>query len=116
MEDILTMINVEMAERETKGDKTYFDALLAPTFAFRRASGAFDDRQIFLAGLRRGAERKCKEGSIKVMPFGSTRAFVTCVVTVQGKKGPESYHNARLFVLDATDSWRLLAWANEPEV
>lgn len=116
MEEILTKLNVEMAERETKGDKAYFDELLAPTFAFRRANGAFDDRQIFLAGLRRGAERKCLEESVKVTPLGSKRAFVTCVVVLQGKKGPESFQNARLFVLDSTDSWRLLAWANEAEL
>jgi hypothetical protein len=105
----LRKINVEMAAHETNGDRAYFDELLAPAFGLRRASGAFEDRQIFLAGLRRGSPRECDPGSVSVTTLNDERAFVTCLVTMQGKV----YSNARLFVLDATRSWRLLAWANE---
>jgi hypothetical protein len=112
-EDHLRRINIEMAAAETKGDKSFFDQLFAPAFAFQRASGAFDDRGMFLAGLRPGAKRTCKADSVEVTPLPDRRALVTCVVSMEMEGGLKHFHNARLFVLDATASWQLLAWANE---
>jgi hypothetical protein len=109
----LRLINIEMAAAETRGDRAFFDGLLAPAFGFLRAGGAFDDRQIFLAGLRPGDERTCVAESIAVLPIPERRALVTCVVSVATKEGPKRFHNARLFILDAAGAWRLLGWANE---
>lgn len=115
----LEALNLDMARAEMRGDKAWFDELLAPTFAFRRANGAFEDRQTFLAGLKPGANRLCEPASLRVVPLDAQRAFVTCIVRVarrgeQPTAGDAAYHNARLFVQDADGAWRLLAWANEP--
>lgn len=116
LETTLKQLNLDIAAAETQGDKAFFDALLAPTFAFRRANGAFDDRRTFVASVTPGADpRHCEPDSIRLTELGELRAFVTCTVTVRGKNGEDKrFHNARLFVRDATQSWRLLAWANEP--
>jgi hypothetical protein len=113
MEDELKRLNVQMALEETDGNKAFFDDLLAPKFAFRRVSGAFDDREGFLAGLYAGsAERQCDPKSIKITPLGKTSAFVICIVRMKIENKWKEFHNARLFVLDSK-RWRLLAWANE---
>ena len=113
MVDELRRLNVEMTTKEAEGNKAFFDDLLAPTFAFRRANGAFEDRQTFLAGLKAGgAQRECDPNSIEITPLAKMRAFVTCVVKMKIDNDWKEFHNARLFVLDPKD-WRLLAWANE---
>lgn len=112
MEEELRALNLAIAREETNGNKAFFDALLAPTFAFRRANGAFNDRQIFLAGLKPETPRECDPQSIGITPIGKTRALVTCIVAIETEKGRKEFHNTRLFVLDSKD-WRLLAWANE---
>jgi hypothetical protein len=113
MMDKLRRLNVEITYKEVEGDKAFFDELLAPMFAFRRAYGAFEDRQTFLAGLKRGgAQRECDPNSVEITPLGDMRAFVTCIVQMKINDEWKDFHNARLFVLDPSD-WRLLAWANE---
>lgn len=113
MAEDLTVINVEIANAETNGDRGFFDALLAPAFAFQRASGAFETREIFLAGVKRSSPRTCDPKSVKITPLSSKRAFVTCDVVIQQPDGPKKFHNARLFIQDGAGDWRLLAWANE---
>jgi hypothetical protein len=113
MVDELRRLNVKITDKEMEGNKAFFDDLLAPTFAFRRANGAFEDRQIFLAGLKEGgAQRKCDPNSIEITLLGGMRAFVTCIVKMKIDTEWKAFHNARLFVLDFKD-WRLLAWTNE---
>jgi hypothetical protein len=106
-------LNVKMVDEETKGNKAFFDNLLAPTFAFRRTNGAFENRQTFLKSLKAdGAQRECDPNSVEIKPLGEQRAFVTCIVRMRTDDEWKEFHNARLFVLDSKD-WRLLAWANE---
>jgi hypothetical protein len=109
----LKSINVDMAQAESSGSKAFFETLLATKFAFRRASGALEDRDGFLGGFKAGARRRCDPASVEVTPVGAARAFVTCVVEMEMEGGWKQFHNARLFVLDEARSWRLLAWANE---
>jgi hypothetical protein len=108
-EEQLRSINEQIPLRENLADRLFFEGRLAPVFAFRRANGALDTREMFLLSLTAGGTRACDPNSIEMVPLGKTRALVNCVVTVQGDR----FHNSRLFVKDATGRWQVLAWANE---
>ena len=112
--DELVELNHEMASRETAGDRAWFDRLLAPEFAMRRASGAYVGRAAFLAAVAPSAERTTSE--LDVVHHTDRIAAVVCVVSMrQADRSSQDYRNSRLFGrLDGTASWQLLAWANEP--
>ena len=110
----LRTLNVAVGEAESRGDKAYFQALLAPAFAMRRSDGASStDRASFIANVKPSAQRSTEIESIALLP--RDRAIVTCVVTVRAPDGAKRFHNARMFTRTSSDQpWLLLAWANEP--
>ena len=102
----LVKTNEEIGKRESQGDKDYFNELLAPSFAFMRASGDFDGREDFLKRLKKSDARTTLVASVSFT--GVRRAIVTCIVEMSGKH----YHNIRTFV-QPKGKWLLLSWANE---
>jgi hypothetical protein len=110
----LRALNVEIGNAESRGDAPYFEALLAPAFAMRRADGtSTTDRDAFLAAVKQSPARETAIEQVAVL--GAGRAFVTCVITMPMPGGPRRFHNARLFTRKAgSDPWQVLAWANEP--
>jgi phage terminase large subunit GpA-like protein len=113
--DELARLNVEIGAAETRGDAAFFEKLLAPAFAMRRADGKrIDDRGRFIAAVAKSAERRTEVHSIAF--FERDRAIVTCIVTMGTPDGTKRFHNLRLFIRKGPRSaWKLLAWANEPE-
>jgi hypothetical protein len=112
--DELVELNNEMASRETAGDGAWFDRLLAPEFAMRRASGVYAGRAAFLAAVAPSAERTTSD--VDVVHHTDRTAVVVCVVSMRQSDGSvQDFRNCRLFGRpDAAASWQLLGWANEP--
>jgi hypothetical protein len=112
--ELLRDLNVDIGAAETRGDKVFFEDLLAPAFAMRRADGKrIDDRTQFIAAVKESADRPTTVHSVTV--FEGNRALVTCTVTMDTGQGLRQFHNVRLFTRPAAgDRWQLLAWANEP--
>lgn len=106
----LINMNILIGQKESAGERGYFDELLAPSFAMRRAKeGKVVDGVAFLEGVEKSPERSTRITSVSFL--GENRATVTCIVTQEGKQ----FDNFRLFVRQSADSsWKLLAWANEP--
>jgi hypothetical protein len=113
--DELVRLNQRVPIEENAKNRLFFEDLLAPAFAFRRASGALDTREMFLLSVPDAkGERSCDPDSIEVRVLGTRRAIVTCVVMVKNEDASvERFHNVRLFVKGSDDRWKLLAWANE---
>ncbi len=112
-EDDLRRINERIPAAENERDRLFFEQHLATVFAFRRANGAMDSREMFLLSLEKPEDpakgpRSCDPRSIEIVPLGESRAIVNCVVTRDGS----AFYNTRLFVKDV-EGWKLLAWANE---
>jgi hypothetical protein len=103
----LIQLNLAIGEKEDAGDREWFDALLAPAFAMRRANGTFVGRDEFLAAVRQ-AETIRATDIVGVEAIGALRAVVRCVVTVANKR----YDNLRIFVHDGK-TWMLVSWTNE---
>lgn len=110
----LRQLNIDIANAENKGDKEFFEPLLARAFAFRRANGEVVDRQGFLDALKVSGNRQTEEESIQITPLGNSRVLVKCVVSMGAPNQRMRFDNARLFAKDERDEWRLLGWANEP--
>src|SRR5262245_11243209 len=112
--DELVELNYELASRETSGDRAWFDRLLAPEFAMRRASGAHVGRAAFLAAVAPSADRTTTE--LDVVHHTDRTAVVVCVVSMRQADGSsQDFRNCRLFGRpDAAASWQLLGWVNEP--
>jgi len=109
--DELTKLNHQIGVAESAGDKRSLDGILAPVVAFRRASGACDDRASFLEKVAPSNPRETTIRSIDLV--GQDRAVVTCIVTMREGDQRKVFHNVRLFVR-VQDNWKLLGWANEP--
>jgi hypothetical protein len=114
----LESLNLEIGQKETAIDDKYFEKLLAPAFAMRRANDAREivDRDAFLENLRR-ARKNARETQIDTISLvGHERAVASCIV----KMGNKRYHNLRVFVRSPNrqrgeePAWLLLSWANEP--
>lgn len=102
----LEKINRDINQAEDEGDKAALAEIIAPEFAFRRASGVLIGRVAFLEAVKMSGPRALEIESIHLH---GNRAVVTCFVRMGGKK----YHNIRLFVRDNPESdWKLLGWAN----
>jgi hypothetical protein len=113
----LERLNVEIAERESTADRAWFESLLTPEFAFRRANNSHVGRQAFLNGLANGRPGQARRTSRVTVAFETDRcAVVTCVVERRADDGSwEAFDNVRLFTRAATaEPWQLLGWANEP--
>jgi Domain of unknown function (DUF4440) len=110
----LRTLNVKIGNAETRGDKRFFEDLLAPAFAIRRAGGKrIETREQFISAVAKSARRTTEVQSISV--FIANRALVACIVTMEMPEGPTRFHNLRLFTRSSPRSqWKLLAWANEP--
>jgi hypothetical protein len=108
--ETLEAVNIEIGNAEARGDKAYFEDLLAPAFAFRRVSGVVVDRKQYIEAVASSAARPTTVRSITFA--GSARAIVSCVVTMETPDGKKDFDNLRVFI--RTDSgWKLMAWANE---
>ncbi len=109
---LLAQLNVRIGAAETSGkpvDRDWLDGVLAPQFAFRRATGAVVDRKAYLAAV---APSEPRETDIESILLYGDRAFVSCIVTLRESNGEEpKYHNARLFI-KGESGWQLLGWAN----
>jgi hypothetical protein len=112
--DELRALNIEIGNAEARGDRSFFDDLLAPVFAMRRADGKrMDNREQFISGVVESSNRATEIQSITL--FDLNRALVVCVVMMETAEGPKQFHNLRLFTRQSADGpWKLLAWANEP--
>ncbi|MFE5671662.1 hypothetical protein ACFQ58_08635 [Agromyces sp. NPDC056523] len=104
----LHQLNIEIGNSESVGDRNFFERILAPVFAMRRANGTHETRDTFLANVKEGGPRSTTILSIALL--GTRRAAVSCVVELDGKQ----YENYRVFVRTSpSDPWTLLSWANE---
>jgi hypothetical protein len=117
--DTLHSLNEMIAEAENVGgtaeSKAFFEGLLSSHFAFRRASGATVSRQEFLEGLKSSGDRRTIPDSVRVVPLGRTQALASCTVTMTIDGVVGRFKNARLFILDRDQRWKLFSWANEQE-
>jgi hypothetical protein len=109
----LCQLNLEITNAENNANTAFFEALLAPAFAFRRANGVVVDRQGFLDALKAGGDRQTEAESIEIKLLGKSRALVECVVFAGTPDQRRRFENARLFSRDENGNWRLLSWANE---
>jgi Domain of unknown function (DUF4440) len=109
--DSLRELNLKIGTAEADGDRTFLADVLAPAFAFRRASGTLVDRAAFLDAVKPSAHRETEIESITL--HGKARALVSCIVTLLDGDQHQRFHNLRFFVR-TDDAWKLLAWANEP--
>ncbi len=109
--DWLKKSNIEIGAAESAGTKQFFEELLAPAFAFRRASGVIVNRTEFIDAIKPSARRDTKIEAVTFL--GDNRALVTCIVTMEVDGERRSFHNVRLFVRRPGENWKLLAWANE---
>jgi hypothetical protein len=106
--EVLEKLNVEIGTQEQEGAGGFFDDLLAPFFAMRRANGQILDRAGFLAAVAPSGPRSTDVDDVTFV--GDLRALVACHVELNGT----IYHNLRLFIRSSrTERWQLLAWANE---
>lgn len=110
--DILRALNLKIGVAESEGDRAFLADVVAPTFAFRRASGALVDRTTFLDDIKPSPPRETEIESITL--HGRARAAVSCTVTLLDGDQRKRFHNLRLFVRTDDGAWKLLAWANEP--
>jgi uncharacterized protein DUF4440 len=109
--EVLTQLNIQIGEAETRGDRQWLGDVIALKFAFRRADRkTIDDRTDFLKKVTASEPR---DTSIDLIDIHGDRAIVRCTVTVQSATGEKRYDNIRLFVRHE-GKWRLLGWANEP--
>jgi hypothetical protein len=109
--ETLEAVNIQIGNAETRGDKAYFEDLLAPAFAFRRVTGAVVDRKQYIDAVAASAARTARVRSITFV--GSARAIVDCVVTMETPDGKKDFDNLRVFIRTADGAWKLMAWANE---
>ena len=107
----LEALNVEIGNAESRGDKAFFEELLASSFAFRRVTGVVVDRKQFLDAMAQGAPRTT---NVRAITFaGKARAVVSCIVTMEVQGSNKDFDNLRMFIRTDDGRWKLLAWANE---
>ena len=113
----LISLNDRIAEAENRGadaeSRAFLDSILAPVFAFRRASGALMDRAGYLSRLASGGDRGVL-GSYDITLAGEYRAIVSCRIQMKVGNILREFDNLRVFVRNEDMAWQLLAWANEP--
>lgn len=109
----LREINVAIGDAEARGDRTFFEVLLAPAFSMVRPDGLrFDDRATFLAALAPGPRRRTRVDGVVTY---DDRAVVTCTV-VKGEAAEAATHrNIRVFSRPGpATAWQLVSWVTEP--
>jgi hypothetical protein len=80
-DDALVQLNADIAARETAGNRAWFENLLGPQFAMRRANLAHTTRAEFLARVEASAERSTDD--IAVAHHTDLTAVVTCTVSMR---------------------------------
>ncbi len=71
--ELLRTLNLEIGDGEAHGDAEFFEDLLAPAFAMRRADGKrTDDRGRFITSLAESADRSTEVNAITL--FEANRA------------------------------------------
>jgi hypothetical protein len=108
----LEALNVDIGNAESRGDKAFFENLLAASFAFRRANGVVVDRKQYIEAVATSAARTTAVRSITYA--GKARAIVSCIVRMDVQGVRKDFDNLRVFIRADGDTWKLLAWANEP--
>ncbi len=112
----LKNLDMHIPKAETNGDHEFFENLLSPVFAFRRANGAIVDRQQFISDVAPSSQRESDLLAIDVL--SRDRAIVSSVVKMsvdtRDVRTPSRFHNVRVYVRSHDrEQWMLLAWANE---
>ena len=106
-------VTVAIGDAEARGDRSFFDVLLAPAFCMVRPDGLrFDDRTGFLAALQPGPRRRTRVESVVTY---DNRALVTCTVA-KGEGADAAVHrNIRIFSRPGrVSAWQLVSWVTEP--
>jgi hypothetical protein len=126
--DELINLNKEMALRENAGDSDWFENILAPEIAFRRASGVIIDREAFLSALKNPSNTLRTYEQTEGVEIAENLAVFKCIISTtspsdnnSGNTGPaddviKKFRNIRLFVkqkFEDDSRWLLLGWANE---
>ena len=112
--DELRALNIEIGEAETRGDVPFFEDLLAPAFAMRRADGKrIDDRGAFVRAVAKSAKRATEIQSVTM--FEENRALVDVHRHDARCRGHETLSQCpALHSTVGEESLAALAWANEP--
>jgi hypothetical protein len=112
----LISLNDRIPEAENRGadaeSRAFLDSILAPVFAFRRASGTLTNREGYLSSLASGGDRVIL-GSYDITLAGEYRAIVSCRIQMTVGNVMREFDNLRVFVKNKDMKWQLLAWANE---
>ncbi len=106
-------LNVAIGDAEARGDRSFFEVLLAPAFCMVRPDGLrFDDRTAFLSALQAGPRRRTRVESVVTY---DNRAVVTCTVA-KGEGADAAVHrNIRILSRpDPVSAWQLVSWVTEP--
>jgi hypothetical protein len=106
-------LNVAIGDAEARGDRSFFEALLAPVFCMVRPDGLrFDDRTGFLAALQPGPRRRTRVESVVEH---DNRAVVTCTVAKGDGADAAVHRNIRTFSRPGPAArWQLVSWVTEP--
>ncbi|GAA2729273.1 nuclear transport factor 2 family protein [Cellulomonas aerilata] len=109
----LREVNVAIGDAEARGDRAFFEALLAPAFCMVRPDGLrFDDRTTFLAALAPGPRRRTRVDSVVTY---DDRAVVTCTVAKGEGADAATHRNIRVLSRPGpATAWQLVAWVTEP--
>lgn len=96
------VLALENAWNEAEGhrDVNALAVLLAPTFAYTDADGAFMDKQQFLAGIRTSGSSQIVNEGMKAESYGNV-IIVTGSYKEQGSENGKSFNHRGRF----TDTW-----------
>lgn len=106
-------VNAAIGDAEARGDRPWFEALLAPAFSMVRPDGLrFDDRASFLAALQPGPRRRTRVESVL---SHDDRAVVTCTVVKGDGAEAATHRNIRVLSRPGPGAaWQLVSWVTEP--
>jgi quercetin dioxygenase-like cupin family protein len=122
MEDYnqLVKINQEIRDAEFHHDKSYFKNKLSDDLIFRRASGKFVNKQLYMDELPLTKYDILDAGPTEIIPIDERSAYTILNIAAKGKRpdGAEfegNFRNTRFFRKKGTE-WELYAWCNENSV
>jgi 4-carboxymuconolactone decarboxylase len=117
----LIRLNEEIGEKESLGDRGYFESLLGDNLVFRRASGVIQHKAEYLQGLERVRTNPYElletvvESVYVDVADGQESAVVNLRVRAKRKSDNHiaEYENIRVFgKRPHTDAWRLISWTS----
>lgn len=122
MEDYnqLLKINQEIRDAEFNHDEAYFKNILSDDLRFKRASGKFVNKSLYLEELGLTTYDILKASAIEIIPIDEKSAYTISKVEANGKTPDDSefkgnFRNTRFFRKKGTE-WELYAWYNEKTV